>query len=156
MPDLSPLAAAIVTAGAVLAVLGGWWRWLGPMWRDLRRDFRASRDALIGRDALVDSITGREIAPALPGMGVRMDLQETITKHQSEQMAVLTDAVARLADQSAAIDDHEHRIKMLEEAHAERLLNKVEQAAAFRAMEQAIKATPDLESTAVDEDPAED
>lgn len=95
------------------------------------------RDAILGRDPVTDSITGKELAPALPGIGVRME-------HQERQMETLTQAVRTIADTQvtvAAIQqevaDHRGRIRRLEEATVERVVSRAESAAAWRAMEAA-------------------
>lgn len=102
------------------------------------RDLRGGRDALLGRDAVVDTITGEERVPALPGIGVRM-------AHQEQQMELLTEAVAKLASTHTRLENHETRILKLEEAAVERVVTRAESAAAWRAMEAAALATPDEE-----------
>lgn len=96
--------------------------------RTVRGDAVAIRDSILGRDAVVDSITGKELAPALPGIGQRMDTVER--------------ALVALADQHAAIEDHETRIKALEEARVERVVTQVESAAMWQAV---VKATDEDE-----------
>lgn len=97
------LAKTLTAVAAAVGVLYAFLRWMRPRWRDVRADIRAGRDALVGRPAIVDSITGAELAPALPGMGVRMDTNE-------KQLATLTEAVVALADVHVRINDHERRI----------------------------------------------
>ncbi len=123
-----------IAAGTVLALIYGFLRWVRPGARALAKDFRAGRDALIGRDAIHDSITGVERVPALPGIGVRMDTTEN-------QMAMLTTAVAKIADSHVMAEDHERRITKLEEAAVERVVARAESAAAWRAIE-AVASTP--------------
>lgn len=111
---------------------------LAVIWKAIRRARTASwgaigdavkiRDSIIGRPAMVDSITGEEKSPALPGIGQRMDTVER--------------AVATLADQHRVLDDHEDRLKRLEVASAERIVNRSDSAQAWRAMTAAIEATP--------------
>ena len=133
----------LVAVCTLLGLVVGWVRWVRPKIHNGRREVVAVRDAILGRDAIADSITGKEIAPAVPGMGVRM-------AHQEAQMQALTDVVARLADSQSRFDnletltgDHAVRIKALEDAVVERVVTKVESAQAWRAMEEAIKAEPD-------------
>ncbi len=104
--------------------------------RALVRDGVKVRDSIIGRPAVVDTITGRELAPPLPGVGQRLDTVER--------------AVAMLADQHRVLDDHEvrirsnsDRIEKLEAASVERVVNRQDSAQAWRAISSAIDATPD-------------
>jgi len=130
--NASEIASSIVLLGAVVGALALLWTKVGRRswraYRSARTKVTAVSDAILGRDAVVDTITGREIAPALPGMGVRM-------AHQEQQMEAITAAVTRLASQQEALTDHERRIKALEEASVERVVTKAESAAAFRAIE---------------------
>lgn len=65
-------------------------------------------DVLLGRDAVIDSITGQELSPPLPGIGTRMSKQE-------DQMELLTKAVSTLSENHTRIDDHERRLTALED-----------------------------------------
>lgn len=126
------LAAAVVAALAALSKYGlKVWR----AWRVARAKVTAVGDAILGREAVVDTITGKEIAPALPGMGVRM-------AHQEQQMEAITAAVTRLASQHEALKDHETRISRLEEAAVERVVTRAESAAAWSAVEAVAKSQP--------------
>lgn len=157
MPDLAHLtvgqvATAIITIGAVAGVIGGWMKWLGPRWRRARAKWVAAVDSIVGREEIRDSITDEVKVPALPGIGVRM-------AHQEQQMELLTVTVTKLVDQQAhqqrleqRVEDHESRLAKLEQAEVERIVTRAESAAAYRAIETAIKATPDVESDAVDAD----
>lgn len=125
-------------AGSLVIILGGigaWVRWVRPGYRRTKADFIAARDAVVGRDAIVDTITGKELAPALPGVGVRLDKQE-------QQMDLLTTAVAKIADSHVRLEDHEARIHALEAAAVERVVARAESAQAWRAMEKAIDSAP--------------
>jgi hypothetical protein len=133
----------LVAVCTLLGLVVGWVRWVRPKIHNGRREVVAVRDAILGRDAIADSITGREIAPAVPGIGVRM-------AHQEKQMELLTEAVAQIANSQLRFDNlethvanHEERLKSLEDASVERVVTKVESAQAWRAMEEAIKAEPD-------------
>ena len=113
----------VALAGVVL----GWLRWVRPKIHRGRKEVVAVRDAILGREAITDSVTGKEIAPALPGMGVRM-------AHQESQMALLTDAVAKIADSHGRLESLEDRVKALEEASVERIVTRAESAQAWRAI----------------------
>lgn len=126
---------AVAAAIGALALLGKYalkgWRWQ----RAFSRKATAIGDAILGRDAVVDSITGKEIAPPLPGMGVRM-------AHQEQQMEAITVAVTKLASQQEYLVDHERRIKALEDQAVERVVTRAESAAAWRAVEAVAKNDP--------------
>ena len=126
-------ATLIISLGAAGAVLAGWWRWLRPKWRAVRQDSRAIRDTLVGRDAITDSITGKEIAPAIPGIGDRMASQET-------QTAEIARAVTALAESHRRIDDLDHRVTAIEQGHQlERLAGKAESVQLYRFLETVTK-----------------
>lgn len=130
--NASEISSSVVLLGAVVGALALLWTkvgrkaWVG--YRTARAKATAVGDAILGRDAVVDTITGKEIAPALPGIGVRMANQE-------QQMEAITVAVTRLASHQETLIDHEGRLKALEEASIERVVTKAESAAAFRAIE---------------------
>lgn len=116
---MTELITAIVGVLAILGALVAFVRWVRPKWREMKHDARAGRDALLGREAVYDSITGKEITPALPGIGQRVaSLEET-----SAATAV---ALTRLADTHTRIDGLEHRVSRLERGDAERTLARTE------------------------------
>lgn len=144
--NIDTLSKALIGVMTLGAMMFGFFRWVHPGWRTLMSDARAGRDALVGRDAVYDSITGKELSPALPGIGVRQDRTETA-------VALLTDAVAQLARTTLRLDDldlrvrhieddHGSRLRVLEEAHVERVITRAESAAAWQAVEAVAKATP--------------
>jgi hypothetical protein len=119
----------------ILAALVGYVRWARPGIKQAKSDFVAARDSIVGRDAVKDSITGREIEPALPGIGVRMAANE-------RNLGRLTDAVAQIAQSHARLENHEERIVQLEAGAVERVMSKAESAAAWRAIA-AVAGEPD-------------
>lgn len=142
---MNDVADTLLAVGAVLALLAGWARWLRPRWRRVMRDVKAARDSLLGREAVVDTITGKEISPALPGVGARM-------AHQEQQMDLLTMTVTKLVDQQqhqaaleARVGHVEGRVAALEEAAVERVVTRAESTAAWRAMEAAARNRDDNE-----------
>lgn len=139
------MTADIALAGAVVALitaLAGWWRWVRPRIERVKKDGAAMRDAVLGREVVVDSITGRELAPALPGIGVRM-------AHQEDQMRLLTDAVSKIADSHRRLEHVEQRVDEiavdvadLKAASMERIMARAESAQAWQAVEAVAKSTP--------------
>jgi hypothetical protein len=129
---------ALALVGAILGFL----RWVRPKMRRAGSDIRAGRDALVGRDAVFDTITGKEIAPALPGIGVRMATTEL-------QMSTLTEAVATLADNDGRLssleqwrNDVDRWRNLIDAGAVERVVTRAESAAAWRAVEAVANGTP--------------
>ena len=134
---------------ALISALVGWLKVVRPRLRSVSRQVVAARDAVLGRDAIVDSITGEERVPALPGIGARMS-------HQEQQMELLAVTVTKLVDQQThqmkleqRVDGLDSRVKQLEEQVIERVAAKAESIQAWRAVEavakQADPATPEIE-----------
>jgi hypothetical protein len=133
------LALTLVT---LVSALGVWLRWIRPRVSRAQQEAVAMRDAILGRDSVRDTITGRELAPALPGIGVRM-------AHQEDQMRLLTDAVSKIADShvrlenvEARVDRHDEDIAILKAASAERIIARVESSQAWQAVEAVAKSQP--------------
>lgn len=133
------LAATIAT---LVSVLGGWLRWGRPRVAKAKQEATAMRDAILGREPVVDSITGRELAPALPGIGVRQARTE-------DQMALLTEAVSKIADShvrlahiETRVDDLAVDVADLKAGAMERIMARVEAAQAWSAVEAVAKTTP--------------
>lgn len=138
-PEQIALAATVV---GLVTALAGWWRWVRPRLERVKKDGAAMRDAVLGRDPIVDSITGRELAPALPGVGVRM-------AHQEDQMRLLTDAVSKIADShqrlahvETRVDNIESDVADLKAGAMERIMARAESAQAWSAVEAVAKSTP--------------
>jgi hypothetical protein len=70
-------------------------------------------------------------------VGVRLAATE-------EHLGVLAQAVATIAESHVRLEDHETRIVALEVASVERIVSRAESAAGWRAMEEAVKAQPDV------------
>lgn len=125
------IAVGLTTLAAAAAA---WFRWIYPRYKNTRARVISALDALTGREAIVDTITGRELAPALPGIGQRMDtVEQTLIK---------------LADQQTRIDDHETRLSRLEIANIERTVTRAESLQHLTTLDQAIRRIPEP-----DEDP---
>jgi hypothetical protein len=125
--DTNGVIGLIVGLIAIIGALVAWLRWVRPKIHRGRKEIVAVRDAILGRDAITDSVTGTEIAPALPGMGVRM-------AHQEKQMELLTTAVAQIADSHQRLESLETRVQALENASVERVVTRAESAQAWRAI----------------------
>ena len=132
--------ALIATVVGLVSALGSWIRWGRPRVARAKHEATAMRDAILGREVVVDSITGRELAPALPGIGVRM-------AHQEDQMLLLTEAVSKIADSHVRlenverrVDHHDSEIADLKAAQMERVIARAESAQAWSAIEQVAKA----------------
>lgn len=132
------------TALGILAiVVPVWLKWGRPTAKALVKDFRAGRDALVGRDAVLDSMSGRELAPALPGIGKRMENFE-------QALTTLAENAVTLADNQKVLLNHESRIMALEEGAVERIVSRAETTAAFGAMEAALRSQHDPDEPAGD------
>ena len=155
--DLDGWAQWLLAVGGALALVAGFWRWFvgtdekpGP-WRRTRRVTRAVVDTLVGREATHDSITGEEIRPAIPGIGVRVAAIEQQGNTTSEQLGILTRAVADMAASQERIDSLERnhadlaqRVTAVEQGHfLERMAGKAESIQLFRTIEQVAKNDPD-------------
>jgi len=146
--DLTNFNAAIDTAlalGALVGLIAAWLRWVRPRIRKTKATMTAATDAIVGRPAVLDSITGEERVPALPGIGVRM-------AHQEQQMELLAITVTKLVDQQThqlaleqRVSAHDKRLEALEEAAVERIFTKSESIAAWQAMKAAHNAPPEPE-----------
>ncbi len=136
--SLDQTSASVSVALGIIAILGAvvaHFRWVRPKYRRGRDMFVAGRDSLIGRPAIVDTITGKELSPALPGIGNRM---ENVEQNQIETRDALRHIAAVMEGQQIQdrrIDDHETRLHALEAAAVERIVTKAESAAAWRAVE---------------------
>lgn len=131
---------AVVTLVAgvllILGAIGSWVKWGRPRFRSAVRELVKFRDSVNGRDPIIDSITGKQIEPAVPGIGVRME-------HQEQQMQLLTDAVAKIANSHERLERLEGRVSVLENAAVERVVNRVESAQAYAAIEAVAKSQPE-------------
>lgn len=135
MPDYLAAGASLVL---ILTGLVAWFRWVRPKWRGFKKDATAARDSILGREAQHDSITGKEILPALPGIGQRVASLE-------ENTAVMAAAVRSLADTHKRLDTHDERISRLERGASERELARTESIELLRTIDNAIRSDPKKE-----------
>lgn len=122
---------------AGLAAAGyGLTRWLRPIWRRWRLDRRAERDALIGRPPVVDSITGKELVPALPGIGQRMANVEQV-------LVGIAESRQRLDDLESGFAILRGDVEALKAGAVERIVTRAESTQALRLMEKLAEGSPD-------------
>lgn len=136
MNQFNETTGAILGGLALLGAIASWVRWLRPRWKERELDRIAQRDALIGRPPVYDSITRKEISPALPGIGQRMATMENA-------VAELAASNQRHESHEAHLALHDREIADLKSAQVERIVTKAESAAAWRAVEAAALASPD-------------
>lgn len=109
-PDTwAPTVAALVV---VVGALVGWFKWALPRYRRFTYKATAAVDSLVGREEIRDSITGQLLLPALPGIGVRMASTEG-------HVAKLAEAVSALAQTHHRLDDHDERLRRLENRYTD-------------------------------------
>jgi hypothetical protein len=127
--------ALVAIAAGLVMLAGSAWTFrakVKPWWDGLRRDYVAGRDALVGREAVRDSITGRELSPALPGIGQRMANVETAIVAIAQQQEDIADLKHAVAVHDREIGRHGEDISELKAAVVERVVNKVEQTELWR------------------------
>lgn len=129
------------------ALWGGWRKWLRPKVHQGRSTWISVRDSLVGREAQHDSITGREIQPALPSLGVRMESMERAAVETNETLKHVVELVRSQQQQDQHIANHEKRITALEDGTIERIAAKAESVAAWRAVEAVAKSAPPDDGT---------
>lgn len=119
------LAIGICTLGGLLV---GYLRVIRPRLRKAAARIGAALDTIAGRGPVMDSITGKQLAPELPSIGKRMDAMEG-------SVSRLVEVIEGQHKQDERLDDHETRLKRLEEQTVERVATKVESTQAWRAIE---------------------
>lgn len=129
MSQAAELIGLAIAACTLLGLLYAHYKWVRPIYRRVKHDVVGSRDVLLGRPPVTDSITGKEIAPPLLGVGQRV--------------TALEDTLHQLADQRRELDSHHDRITALEDSRLERVVNQVESAEMWRAVNNAHDATTD-------------
>lgn len=104
--------------------------------KSLIRKSNLAYDTLVGSEPIMDPETGRELRPALPGIGTRMAKTE-------ETLVTLTEAVAKIADSHVRINDIETRLSYVERTIGiERTASRIESIQLLSTMEAAIRAEP--------------
>lgn len=132
LSDTSQAVSLALGIFALLAVVAGWLRWVRPKWRSATGRIVAALDTIAGREAITDTITGRELAPPLPSIGRRMESVEG-------SVSRLVEVIESQAEQNQRLDNHESRIEQLEAQVIERIAAKAESVSAWRAVEAVAK-----------------
>jgi len=140
--DADLLSKFLATVIGIATAVFAFFRWVRPRMKSLASDVRAGRDALVGREAVLDSITGKELVPALPGIGVRMATTEEQLGRLAEAFTELVRTTGRVESHEQLLEDHEGRIRHLEEGLVERVVTKAESLQAWRAVEAVANSTP--------------
>lgn len=122
------IALAIGAIGTALGLLFAGWRKVTRWAREGRKDIRAFKDAILGRDQIVHPDTGAVLVEAVPGIGSRM--------------ATIEAAVVEMATTHARVDRLEVRVAHLEEKEVERALARTESIELMRTIDAALKADP--------------
>lgn len=141
--SLGPVLQMIVLLGAAVTVIAAFMKWVRPKYRLFFSDLRAIRDTLVGRPAIVDSVTKR-IVPhtALPSIGERMATQEESLRLVADAVEKLATANSRLTSLELEVGRLSTRIERVEGCLTdERLLTKVEGIQMLRTIEQVASAT---------------
>jgi len=131
MPDLdrlNVLLTVLISMCVLAGLIAGWRAKIAPHLGSANRTWVAFRDTFLGREAINDTITGREIEPAQPAIGVRM--------------AKLEETVATIGDQQRRLDNHEDRLVSLEQARVERVVTQAESAAMWSAVDRLHEVDP--------------
>lgn len=135
--------ASLVGIAALIGAIAAFVRWGLPRYRQARSTTRAVVATLVGTEEVRDPITNELIRPAQPGVGVQVsDLRMAVTK-LVEQQAHTEALQGHFHDLERRTKTNEDDIAELKAAQVERIVSRAESAAAFRAIEEAVKATPD-------------
>lgn len=143
---LSEVASALLVIGTFIGALIGLVVKIRPRWRKAWARVGAALDTIAGRGPITDSITGREIQPALPSIGVRMELVEVAsieTRQAINHIATLLEVQKELTQRVDGHDDQfevvGQEIAQLKEQAIERIAGKAESISAWRAVEAVAK-----------------
>lgn len=128
MNGLNEWSVAIVSVAGALTALGLLARKARGAYREAKKDGRAFKDAILGREEILHPDTGAVLAPAVPGIGSRM--------------ATIEAAVVEMANTHARVDRLEVRVTALEAKDVERALARTESIELMRTIDAAIKSTP--------------
>lgn len=127
--EIVPLTVGLI---AIMTAFIAWLKWVSPLIRKGKKEAIAVRDVLLGRDAITDTTTGREVSPPLPGIGQRIDTVERAVTVMADQSRILDNHTDLIAANAEAIED-------LKAARMERVITRAESAQAWAAMEAVAK-----------------
>ena len=138
----------VILVGGAVGVLYGAYRWSAPRVRGLIDWFVGMTEAITGRPPMVDRATGKEVSPAVPALGVRLDHFQQGQDRLAIVVTDLTDLIRDQRAQDSRLDDHDQRITTLEQASLERTVVRAESAAMLNLVAQeqaAADSRPDLD-----------
>lgn len=125
---------ALATFALIVTLLAGWVKWARPRLTEHLRRERAKDDAILGRPPVLDSITGKELAPAVPALGVRLSNIEGVIVRLAESDAERKIIITQLTRHDRQIENLDARITRVEEGQLERIVTKAESAQMWRAV----------------------
>lgn len=150
IPDITAAEAIIGFIVLNVGAFAGFLKWGLPKYRKARSTGRAVVATLVGTDEIRNPITNELIHPAQPGVGVRMSNQERTTELLAVTVTKLVDQGQHQLVIESRVDDLLDRVVKLEEATVERIVNRADSAAAWRAMEAAANAEPPIDIDDID------
>ena len=128
--------ALVATLLGLLGVVLAYTRRIRPTVKRVIDVWSALTELLFGRPAEDrNPITGAPPVPAVLGIGPRLATVEHAQLANTEQMAVLTEAVAKLADNERRLTALEGRVTILEDSRIERVVAQAESAAMWSAVD---------------------
>lgn len=133
MLDSNKLVMAYTLCG-LFVIWIGWLKAVRPMLRRWNKRWNAAGDALLGREAIYDPASGRELAPALPGIGRRMATMEDAVHALTQTVAELDAVNKRLDRHEQQIGANTENIAVIMTAAAERIVTKAEATEMWRAI----------------------
>lgn len=123
-----------LTLSTLMALWIGWAKAVRPKVRRFRARWNQAGDALLGREPIIDPASGRELAPALPGIGQRMATVEDAVKILAEAQARSEALSQRLSRVETQVSTNTENIATMMVAAAERIVTKEEAAQMWRAI----------------------
>jgi len=127
-------AAVAGTASVLVAAAIGFRRRVIPWWRRVSGKFDAITETLVGREAIHDAATGKELVPAQPGLGVRIATLEEGFSELAKQSHRMDTLERQMMQQGEQLQLHATEIAALKRAETERIVTRAESAQMWRAV----------------------
>jgi hypothetical protein len=127
-PDALQVALTLTTLAAIWL---GWAKVVGPKLKPAWSRLVGTIQAIAGRDPIIDKVTGKEIAPALPPLGEQLS---TINDTMAKLVVVIEsnhDAHKRIDQVVQRVDGHDQALAILAGAQIEKAALHKENAAFF-------------------------